>query len=78
MTVIVAAYNEEHAIESTLERIAASSYPGPTAVVLADNNSTDRTAELGEAAAARLGLDYRRPSSPSPASTTRSTRRLPT
>ena len=30
------------------------------AVVLADTNSTDRTAELGEAAALRLNLDYRR------------------
>ncbi len=60
VTVIVAAYDEEDAIEATLERIAASTYSGPFAVVLADNNSTDRTAELGEAAASRLGLDYRR------------------
>ncbi len=60
VTVVVAAYNEESAIEATLEHIAASAYPGPIAVVLADNNSSDRTAELGEAAAARLGLDYRR------------------
>jgi biofilm PGA synthesis N-glycosyltransferase PgaC len=60
VTVIVAAFNEEEAIEKTLARIGASEYPGPLAVVLADNNSTDRTAELGQAAAARLGVDYRR------------------
>ena len=60
ITVIVAAYNEELAVEATLEHIAASTYPGQFEVVLADNNSTDRTAELGLAAASRLGLAYRR------------------
>ena len=60
VTVIVAAYNEEDAIEVTLERIAATTYDGPIEVVLADNNSTDRTAELAEAVARRHGLDYRR------------------
>ena len=49
VTVVVAAWNEEEAIEATLERLAATSYPGRVAVVLADNNSTDRTAELAEA-----------------------------
>ena len=52
MTVVVAAWNEEEAIEATLERLAATTYPGRIEVVLADNNSTDRTAELAEAAAA--------------------------
>ena len=66
MTVVVAAWNEEQAIEVTLERLAATSYPGRVAVVLADNNSTDRTAERAEVAAARLGLDYRRVFEPEP------------
>ena len=44
----------------TLERIAALDYPGRVEVVLADNNSTDRTAELADATATRLGLRYRR------------------
>ena len=60
LTVIVAAYNEQQAIESTLEYIAASDYAGALEVVLADNNSSDSTAELSAAAAQRLGLDYRR------------------
>jgi poly-beta-1,6-N-acetyl-D-glucosamine synthase len=60
ITVVVAAYNEERGIERTIGRIAASTYEGPIEVVLADNNSTDRTAELGEAAARRYELDYRR------------------
>jgi poly-beta-1,6-N-acetyl-D-glucosamine synthase len=60
ITVIVAAFNEAEAIERTLDHIAASSYAGPVAVVLADNNSTDATAELAAAAAQRGGLAYRR------------------
>jgi poly-beta-1,6-N-acetyl-D-glucosamine synthase len=60
LTVIVAAYNEEAGIGETIERLAASSYRGPLTVVLADNNSTDATAALAEAAAERHGLDYDR------------------
>jgi biofilm PGA synthesis N-glycosyltransferase PgaC len=60
VTVIVAAFNEERAIEATLDHIAASDFAGPLEVVLADNNSTDRTADVAAAAARRLGLDYRR------------------
>jgi biofilm PGA synthesis N-glycosyltransferase PgaC len=60
VTVIVAAYNEEAGIECTLDHIAASTYRGRVEVVLADNNSTDRTAALAEAAAARHALHYRR------------------
>jgi poly-beta-1,6-N-acetyl-D-glucosamine synthase len=58
--VIVAAYNEEEGIGATIERIAATTYAGTIEVILADNNSTDRTAELAEATAARYGLAYRR------------------
>jgi biofilm PGA synthesis N-glycosyltransferase PgaC len=60
VTVIIAARNEEDAIVATLERIADVSYPGPIDVVLADNNSTDRTAARAQEAARRLGLRYRR------------------
>ena len=60
VTILIAAWNEEGSIVPTLERIADLSYEGPIEVVLADNNSTDRTAELAAAAAKRLELDYRR------------------
>jgi biofilm PGA synthesis N-glycosyltransferase PgaC len=60
VTVIIAAYNEEAVVERTLDHLAATDYAGRLQVVLADNNSTDRTAPLAEAAAGRLGLDYRR------------------
>jgi poly-beta-1,6-N-acetyl-D-glucosamine synthase len=60
VTVIVAAWNEENAIEPTLERIAHLTYPGQIEVVLADNDSTDRTAGLAQATAERHGLNYRR------------------
>jgi poly-beta-1,6-N-acetyl-D-glucosamine synthase len=60
VTLVIAAWNEETAIVPTLERIAALTYPGQLEVVLADNNSSDRTAEFAEAAARRLGLTYRR------------------
>ncbi|HEY7731878.1 MAG TPA: glycosyltransferase [Gaiellaceae bacterium] len=60
VTIVIAAWNEEESIVATLERIAALSYAGLLEVVLADNNSTDRTAALGGRAAQRLGLSYRR------------------
>src|SRR6476619_318929 len=60
VTVIIAAYNEEEAIEWTIDQVVASTYPGALTVVLADNNSSDRTADLAQAAATRHGLDYRR------------------
>ncbi len=59
VTVVVAAYNEQDAIVPTLERIADLAYPGSVEVVLADNNSTDRTGELAQQTARRLGLRYR-------------------
>ena len=60
VTIVIAAWNEEDSIAATLERIGGLSYPGAIEVVLADNNSTDRTAELAEEEAQRHGLRYRR------------------
>lgn len=60
VTIVVAAWNEGEAIVGTLERIAQLSYAGPVGVIVADNNSSDDTALLADAAAERLGLHYRR------------------
>jgi poly-beta-1,6-N-acetyl-D-glucosamine synthase len=60
VTIVVAARNEESAIGPTLERIADLSYGGPLAAILADNNSTDRTAEVAEEVSQRRGLMLRR------------------
>jgi poly-beta-1,6-N-acetyl-D-glucosamine synthase len=60
VTIVVAAWNESEAIVRTLEHIAELSYEGRVEVVVADNNSTDDTALLADAAGQRLGLDYRR------------------
>src|SRR6185503_4686906 len=52
--------NEEASIERTLECVAQTDYAGDITVLLADNGSTDRTAEVAQRTADRLGLDYRR------------------
>ena len=57
VTVVIAARNEERGIGPTLDRIARLAYAGPIEVVLADNDSTDRTAEVAQhGTATRPGL----------------------
>ncbi len=46
LTVLVAAYNEEATIVETIESIARQQYPGPLQVIVANDGSKDRTAEL--------------------------------
>ena len=60
VTIVIAARNERRAIAATVERVARLSYAGPIEVVLADNGSTDLTAQLAEEAARRNGLAFRR------------------
>jgi biofilm PGA synthesis N-glycosyltransferase PgaC len=60
VTILVAAWNESRGIVRTLDHIANLSYEGPVEVVVADNNSTDDSAVLADAAANRLDLHYRR------------------
>lgn len=60
VTILTAARNEESAIGLALERFADLSYNGPLTVILADNNSTDRTAEVAEETARRRGLELSR------------------
>jgi poly-beta-1,6-N-acetyl-D-glucosamine synthase len=66
VTVVIAAWNEERGIGPTLERVARLEYAASIEVVLADNNSTDRTAEVASEMAQRHGLDYRRVFEPAP------------
>jgi poly-beta-1,6-N-acetyl-D-glucosamine synthase len=66
VTLLIAARNEEEVIVRTLEHVADQTYRGSIEVVLADNGSDDRTAERAAAAAARLGLRYRRVFEPEP------------
>jgi biofilm PGA synthesis N-glycosyltransferase PgaC len=46
VTVLIAAYQEEGAIAGTLASIARDSYPGPLQVLVLNDGSTDRTAEI--------------------------------
>lgn len=46
LTILVAAYNEEATIVGTLESIALQQYPGPLEVIVVNDGSKDRTAEL--------------------------------
>ena len=74
VTIRAAAGNESEATVPTLERTAELSYAGRMEVVVADNNSTDDTARLADAAGARLGLRTDASSKRIKGSTTLSTR----
>ena len=52
VTVVVPARNEEEVLQLTLPRLLAQNYPGTAEVVLVDDCSTDRTAEVAIRAAA--------------------------
>jgi biofilm PGA synthesis N-glycosyltransferase PgaC len=45
-TVVIACFNEEERIEETLDYVFAQDYPGELRVLVADDGSADRTAEL--------------------------------
>ena len=46
ITLIVACFNEEDVIEETLDYAATQDYPGELRILVADDGSTDKTAEL--------------------------------
>lgn len=46
LTLLVAAYNEQDTIVGTLESIARQQYPGPLEVIVVNDGSRDKTAEL--------------------------------
>ena len=51
-TVVIACFNEEETIGETLDYVVAQDYPGRLRILIADDGSTDRTAELARARAA--------------------------
>lgn len=59
VTLIIAAYNEGQRLLNTLNYVAAQDYPGPMTVIVADNNSTDNTRELVQAASSRFPFSLR-------------------
>jgi len=61
VSVVIAAYNEQRHIRTLLDSLHEQTHP-PLEVIVADDGSTDRTAELAEAAGARvLRLRHRGP-----------------
>ena len=46
LTVVIACFNEEKTITETLDYLVKQRYPGELRIVVADDGSTDRTAEL--------------------------------
>ncbi len=46
LTVVIACFNEEKTIEETIDYAVSQEYPGELKVLVADDGSTDRTAEL--------------------------------
>lgn len=52
-TVAIACFNEEKTIEETLDHVLGQDYPGEFRVLVADDGSTDRTAELARSRARR-------------------------
>ncbi|RFU40985.1 glycosyltransferase [Actinomadura logoneensis] len=48
VTVVVPAYNEEAGIAATVRSLLDTDYPGPFEVIVVDDGSTDRTAEIVE------------------------------
>lgn len=53
ITVLLACFNEEQNIEATLDYLCAQDYPGDLHILVADDGSTDQTAELARQRALR-------------------------
>ncbi len=52
LTVVIACFEEEDAIEETIDYVVRQEYPGGLRVIVADDGSADRTAELARRRAA--------------------------
>jgi poly-beta-1,6-N-acetyl-D-glucosamine synthase len=53
-TILVAAYNEEDAIQDTLRSLSRQDYSGPVEILVLNDGSTDRTVEFANKAIAEL------------------------
>ncbi|MEO7864643.1 MAG: glycosyltransferase [Sphingomicrobium sp.] len=56
VTVLIAAYQEEKAIAETLEAVANEDYPGPLEILILNDGSTDRTAEIAAQSIVQLSF----------------------
>ena len=54
VSILIAAYNEEGAIEDTICTVAEEDYPGPIELIVLSDGSSDRTVELARATKERL------------------------
>ncbi len=60
ISVVVPAHNEEALLPRCLEALLAQDYRGPTEIIVVDNASTDRTAEVARRYGARVVCEPRR------------------
>ncbi len=62
LSILIAAYNEEASIGGTLESIYRQDYPGPLQIIVINDGSSDKTAEIVrrfQVTVQRLQVDYR-------------------
>jgi biofilm PGA synthesis N-glycosyltransferase PgaC len=59
VSILIACWNEEKGIVSTLQQLAKQDYEGEMQIYVIDNNSTDHTAEVAERLGKELGLNIR-------------------
>lgn len=60
VSVVLPAYNEELLIENTLKTIKEQDYNEDFEIIVCDNNSVDKTAEIAERNGARVVKEYRK------------------
>lgn len=61
ISVIIPAFNEEKYIEKTLKSVqsSAAEYDGPVEIIVVDNNSTDKTAQVAESMGVKVKFERR-------------------
>lgn len=59
VTILVACYNEENGIRDTLKYISMQEYSGQVNIIVIDNNSTDKTAEIAREYGEEMNLNLK-------------------